>query len=138
MARFRSKRSLPVRGVCPDVGPGLQAALDAADGSAVAAILRARPEPPDCVDPDRRLFDWFGFLAIGSETEPFLLDLGRPGLSGRIGECSTCERIALVIASHPLMASDTPERRAFVAKFTVRPDDPAHLIPTTEVFDHGN
>jgi hypothetical protein len=123
MARLRSKPS-PTGHLdgCVDVGPEIRAAIDAGDGSSVAAILRARPEPPACIDPDRSLFDWFGFLAIGSETEPFLLDLGRPGLWGRIGECSTCKGIAVAIARHPLLVGDSPPRARFIASFSKPPE----------------
>jgi hypothetical protein len=113
----------------------VQIALDAGDGSAVAALLRARPQPPACIPPDDYLADWFGFLAIGSETEPFLLILA--DLWDRLGECPTCQRTADLIARHPILASDTPERRAFIASFGKPPDVPATVNPTTEEVNHG-
>jgi hypothetical protein len=135
MARFRALRER-TRGGCLDVGLGVQSAMDAGDGAAVAELLRTRPRPPACIPPDDYLAAWFGAVALGPESEPFLLDLGRPDLWGRLGECPTCRRIADLIARHPLLVSDTPERWAFIASFSEPPTTAD--VTTTEVVNHGN
>ena len=108
MARFRSKRSLPGRGMCADVRPALRAALDAGDVATAAAVLRGRPPCP-----------------VAMATDEFLLPpLDRPGVPavpGVFGDCPVCGAVLALVDD--LMASDTPERRAFITAFSNPPKE---------------
>ena len=95
---------------CTDSTAGLIAALDAGDPGAVVAALRARPECPS--------IDW-------CQTFPALVTLGdtphvQLGYIVLGPHCPSCHKVDELLHEHPIMAVDSPERRAILAELDWR------------------
>jgi len=105
------RRKHPNFRACTHSTAQLLAALDAGDPAAVVAALRARPECPS--------IDWSDVFP----TSVALGDTARPVHLGYIGlgpECPSCQAVARLLHEHPIMAADSPERRAILAELDWR------------------
>ncbi len=89
---------------CVDISVALRAALDVADAAVVDAVISCRPTCPEVAQTDS------GYVGIRLP-DGLMVGIGAWGET-----CPACARGIHELEHHPLLASDTIQRRDFLAE----------------------